>query len=205
MNTKLKEVFSQQYNLKKGAIIKTSRSLSESIFLLKEGFVKESIVESSGAEMAIRILRPEIIFPFTQPNEKDSIQYIYEAYTDVILFGVAKEKFRDLVNSNPELFKDIQLSLLEQVNLLKKRLFYLNTGDALTKVVFILDYLAEVFSGDQENEKIVIPLSQKEIGSFVGLSRESVGMQIKKIVEKGEASFEHNTLTIHKSLSFKRI
>lgn len=185
---RLNQFFSQfkKLHFKKGQIILQPDTTPSGIFYLEKGYVKAYSTSKEGKELTIIIFKPEDIFPYSWALSGIENKYYYETMTVVDLYRAPKEELMQFIKENPENLLTLSNRIVVRMMGLVRRMEYLTFGNAYEKVASILVICAERF-GKREGEEIVIqvPLTHKDIANLLGVTRETVSIEMKKLDKKG--------------------
>ena len=184
---KLKVFFSQRKRLryKKHEIILRANEDPSGVFYLDKGYVRLYTVSVSGQELTLIVFKPQDLFPLMWTFNDRQNNYYLEAVTSVDLLRVERTEFLDFVEKNPDVSHEILKKMLTRLGGLLVRMEYLTFGNAYQKIASILLIFAERFG--EKNGKIItidVPLTHKDVASFVGITRETTSVEIKKLKDK---------------------
>ena len=155
------------------------------VFYLLKGYVRLYALSEAGEELTLIIFLPGDVFPLNFILGNIVNKYYLEALGAVEVKKIPPLDFSDFVHKNPQiLFKIISKVLIRFTGVLE-RMEYLVFGNSYQKVASILFICAQRF-GVKKNDEILIqvPLTHKDIGLIVGLTRETVSIEVKKLERK---------------------
>lgn len=189
----------QPLHFKKGEVIVRAEDPIFGIYFLKRGLVKQYVISKDGDEVTIHIFTSPSFFPMMLILGELENRYFFEAQTNVEVFRAPVDKTLRFVKEDPQVLFDLTKRFAQGLNGLSIRLENLMFEEAYKRVVFLLLYLAEKF-GQKEDGKIIIelPLTHKDIASWINLTRETVSRQIEKLINKGLISHKNHQLIIYK-------
>lgn len=186
----------------KGEMILMQGEVPTDIHIIKSGFVKAYSIDQDGEEHPISFDMSGEVFPIGWAlNLIDSTQYLYKALTDCEVYMVPKEDFAIHIKDNPKIGYEFYEALARWVLGLQARIHALSQKLSRDKIILTLIYLAECFGTDVENSakakkrRIVIPLTHQELSSFVGLTRETMSIELKKLEKLGAISYKNRIYT----------
>lgn len=197
---KLNPFFSQYkpLNYKKGQVILRPEDKIEYIYFIEKGFVKFYYLSPDGKELTFLIYNPGYIFPLLFTFLGNSItRYYFEAYTPVTLRRAPRETFTDLISTNTFLIFSLAQEVVVRWQELLSRMELLKLGNAFQNVAYIVGLCADQF-GTRKGALVTIdlPLAHKDIASMVGLTRETVSLEMKKMEQMGVIEYKRNNITI---------
>lgn len=199
---KISYFFSQfpciQYK-KKETILRAEDS-PQGVYYLAEGYVRMYMLTSDGAELTLNIFKPGNIFPLAWAFEQIPNEYFFETMSECAVFRSPVENFLDFIKSEGSILFELARSLANKLERVHKRIQYLTMGDSSTKVINVFLMLGRRVGEVNKNVLIInIPVTHQDIANLSGLTRETVGIEIKKLRKRGLISMK-NRLYILKDL-----
>lgn len=191
MNTdsfqKLTEFFAKQkqFRYKRREVILRPGDTPSGVFYLRKGFVRLYNISADGEELSLIIFKPEDIFPLMWAINNTPNNHYVEAMTAVELWRCPKDRFVSFLKDNPDAFFNLMQGMLVRFNALLERMEQLVFGNAYQKIASIVYLCCERF-GVEEGSNMVIPLSltHRDIAALIGVTRETVSIEIKKLEKK---------------------
>lgn len=187
----------KKYCYKKNEAILRGGDIPQGVYLINKGYVKDYSISKEGEELTLIIFKPEDIFPITWIfNDKQNLHY-FDAMSPVELWRCPKEDFITFVKANPQILLELTSHIVLRLGGIMQRMEYLAFGNAYEKVASIIAICAERF-GKENNQGIVIPipLTHKDLAMLVGLTRETVSIEVKKIERKGIISYKKHLIVV---------
>lgn len=187
----------------KGDKILRPNEYFDHIYFVKSGYVRIYKVLSTGQEITLSCYNPKkqkfAIFGYT-PLLAD---YHVEAFTNVVLHRAPKSEYEKYIQKNPEMkdyvIQDFKIFFEELI----KQVEWLSIPDAYTRIKAIMHSLAERIGQQSHGDltldnkaNLEIKITHHLIASFTGLSRETVTIQINKLISEGYLARKNNTLVI---------
>lgn len=183
---------------KRGEMLLRGDTPPHGVFYLQKGFVRDFAISKDGEELTLVIFKPGDFFPLQWAINDKTNSHNFEAMTAVELFRAPKEEFLRFLKEEPDvLFTSLQ-EVIVRLSGLMDRMEHLVFGNAYERVASIILILAERF-GHKENGAIVIPMSisHRCIASLVGMTRETVSVEMKKLQKKGLISSRGSFVYVH--------
>lgn len=182
---------------KKKFVILNSGDLSEDIFYVKKGYSKAYAVSPEGEELLVVIFQPGDFFPLISTLEPKKSEYYIEAMTDIEVIRVPRVNFLQFLNAHPNLLTDIIIRLTARFEGALTRMEYLVFGSASQKIASMILILTERFSEIKQNNNVIkVPLTHKDLGSLVGITRETTTLILKNFSNLKLISFQSKHLII---------
>lgn len=173
-------------------------------YTIRRGYVKIYEITADGVEKPILFDRPNDTFPIACVfGHTTKSQYFYEALTDCEVYRIPCEAYRDYMRATPEALYELTSALVQRYADNQIRILALEQLKAQDKVFHTLRFLASRFgapSAANENDwEIKIPLTQQDFANFVGLTRETTGIELKKLERNGVISYSKQEYCINRA------
>lgn len=194
--------FLGQYHTKsfsKGELILVQGEVPPCAYVIKKGVIKTYNLTARGEEKPITYDMAGEIFPvgwiFSKFRES---QFFYDAYTDVELYCVPRSDYTDFLKKDPSVLYDAHLFLISRLLNMQTRVNALEQSKASAKVVNTIHYLCLRYGKDEKQDvvRIHLPLTQQELANFMGLTRETTGIELKKLQRSGVLSYKHQNYIV---------
>lgn len=189
---------------KKGATILHGADEPRGVYFLKKGYVRLYSISPEGEELTLVIFKPQDFFPMIWAiNGSKNLDH-FEAMTPVEVYRVPRAEFMKFVKENPDIFYELVSRILVRMGGLYQRMQHLAFGNAYSKVASILYICAERFGSPRANDVIIqIPLTHKDIANLVGMTRETVSIEMKKLSHKKLISYKGKIITVRDLASLR--
>lgn len=194
--------FLEQYHVKafaKGELILVQGEVPPCAYVIKKGVIKTYNLTARGEEKPITYDVVMESFPvgwiFSKTKES---QFFYDAYTDVELYCVPRNDFCNFLKENSEVLYNSHKFLINRLLNMQTRVNALEQSKASSKVVNTLHYLCLRYGKDvkQNLVRINLPLTQQELANFMGLTRETTGIELKKLQRSGVLSYKRQNYIV---------
>ncbi|HEX8965325.1 MAG TPA: Crp/Fnr family transcriptional regulator [Patescibacteria group bacterium] len=185
---KLTEFYSayRQLSLPAKSILLAPTEKVSDIFFLEKGYVRMYLIEESGIELTLHIYRPGTYLPLMLVLNNKKNSYYFESITDVSFRKAPTEKILEFIKDKPEILYNFTKRLAAGLNgyLIKTEILLLH--DAYKKIVSLLAYLSEHFGEKQEGGiAINMEITHYFISTMLGITRETVSRQMRKLEKQG--------------------
>lgn len=168
------------------------------IYYLKKGLVRQSAISKTGEVLIMHIFRPGSFFQMMWAINHTPNTYLYEAITPVEVFLAPGRAVSEFIKKDPELLYDLTSRLLKGLDGFLKRMEYLVFDSAYFKTAALISYYARNFGAKNKTGIVIdVPLSHREIASWVGIARETVSLHMENLEKKGLISYHGRTLIIN--------
>ncbi len=184
---------------KKGEIILRPFETPQGVFYLKSGYVRLYSVSEDGQELSLIIFKPGDFFPVIWLINNTQNEYYVDSLTSSSLLLVPKDKFLQFIHRDKDILFELTSRALTRLGGLLERMNYLVYGNAGQKLASIILILVERF-GEKKGKEIEIPISMthKDIAALLGVARETVSIELKKLERKGLIEIKNRHLIVKK-------
>lgn len=197
---KLKDFFSgfKEMSFKKGETILKPYDKPYGVFYLTEGYARLYSISKNAQELTLIIFKTEDIFPLRWTITKIPNFYYLETITPVKLYRAPRKDFLKFIKNNNDILFEISSRILLRLDGLLKRMEYAMFGNARSKVASILLICAERFGKRDKAGNIVIqvPLTHHDIARLIGMARETVSIEMKKLQEMSLIKYRGKYLAV---------
>lgn len=175
---------------KKGQVLILNGEQATSVHYLVSGTVKQYDVTYRGDEIVLNRFKPGAFFPMSLALNGGASTHIFEADSDIELrFCPAKDAV-DFLKDNPDVLLDLLSRVYRGTDTLLGRITQLVDGSANTRLSYELILTAKRFGNLGEDGTYTLDISEKDLASHAGLSRETVSREMHKLKELGLAKLE---------------
>ncbi len=195
--------FLNQYRVKsfrKGEIILCEGEVPAACYVIKSGTVKSYNLTLDGQEKPISFDTELEAFPLGWAFKKLKFsQFFYEAFTNCELYVVPADDYVRFLRSHPEVLYDAFEFMLDRYLNFQMRVNALEQSKAVDKVIHTLHFLSVRFGKDVKPNlvKIELPLTQQDLANIMGLTRETTGIELKKLERNGIIRYRRQNYLIY--------
>ena len=184
--------------LKKGTLIIDAEETPEEAFYLKKGYVREYSLSPQGVELTLHIFAPGSYFPMTAIISKTENRYFFETITSVEVFVVPKEDVINFLRKEPDVVLDLSRRLLLGLDKLILRIELLTSGNARSRILSALSFLAKHFGEHKGNSvSLTEVFTHRDLASFAGISRETASRELEKLQKENIIRYRRHKITIN--------
>jgi CRP-like cAMP-binding protein len=170
----------------RGAVIVHAQEPARSIYIVREGGVKESQVTPEGKEVILALHGPDDLFGELALFNGQQAPATATAVTACKVLVVPREEWAQLVEANPQLASGLQEQLARRITDAWRlvRMLSRYTTEARLKSALLL--LAERWGQPRdEGIEIALDLTHRTLADFAGASREKVTRALGLLQQKG--------------------
>lgn len=182
---------------KKGETILRPDDQARSVFYLKKGYARLYSISKNAQELTFIIYKPGDFFPLIPAINNIPVSYYMEALTLLEAYQVPVEDLRKFIKNNSEVLYELTTRILTRLGGVFTRMEYAIFGNAQNKVAAIILLCAERF-GQAEKKGILIqvPLTHQDIANLLGVARETVSIEMKKLQKLGLIDYRGKHLIV---------
>lgn len=184
---------------KRGELILMQDEEPKNLYIIKSGVVRTYDIDSNGEEKTISFDNVKEIFPIGWAFEQiEKTQYFYRAFTDCEVYIVPREEFLKFLKLNPRMGYELYADVAGRFVNLQKRIRALEQSKAPDKIIHTISYLCERFGSRVSGETMIVnlQLTQQELSDFIGLTRETTSIELKKLEQEGLLSYQNKNYQV---------
>ncbi len=189
---------------KKGQVFILSGERSDYLYLLTQGRVKMYDISYRGDEIILHVYKSPGLFPVSHAITQTNNRYIYEADSDTTVRRAPIAEARKFLKSSRLVAFDLLKQLYERVDQLHERETLLMSGSAKGRLLYELLTQCRQFGATKIDGGFQISLSEKDLGAHVGLSRETVSREAKKLERKKLIHVDRKTIFIPSAIRLEQ-
>lgn len=197
--------FLKQYHTRrfqKGEIVLVQGEVPTCAYVIKTGIVKTYNLTAEGDEKPISFDGKDEVMPIGWVFHKlRYAQYYYEAFTDCELYCIPRDEYTTFLKRDPGVAFEMYSDLVSAHINYQMRVNALEQSKASDKVLNTLHFLCLRFGKDvqQDTVRIELPLTQQELANFMGLTRETTGIELKRLQKKGIITYRRQNYVVKTS------
>lgn len=172
----------------KGELILVEGEVPSCAYLIKKGVVKGYSITTEGTEKPIAFDNVGEIFPVGWVFKKLRWSpYYYDAFVDTEVYCIPRDEYIEFLRANPDIMFDVFDYFINRYLYFQMRVNALEQSKAIDKIIHTLHFLALRFGKEvaPNTVQILLPLSQQELANIMGLTRETTGIELGKLVKRG--------------------
>ncbi len=183
----------------KGEIVLFEGEVPACAYVIKKGIIKTYNLTADGQEKPISFDIEMEMFPVGWVFGKQRrTHYFYEAFTDCAVYCVPRDELMTMIKADPDLlFKYFDYFVSRYLNY-QMRVNALEQSKAAEKVIHTIHFLCVRFGHDVRRNvvKIQLPLTQQDLANFMGLTRETTGIELKRLEKRGVLTYNRQSYVV---------
>ncbi len=170
----------------KGHLVFIEGDTGEAIFILKKGLVKLAKRTEDGREHILQFIHPGEVFAEVVLFDNGEYPVTAEVQKDSLIGVIRNKDMEQLIGSHPDIAIAILRIMGKRLRIAQERAVSLALNDVRRRLIFILLEMAAEY-GKKMEEGIVIDfaLTNQELASMIGTSRESANRIISDLKKSG--------------------
>lgn len=187
----------KSFHYRKRETILFTKDIPPGVFYITSGYVRSYLLSKEGKELTVTLLKPFDLFPMHWVINNVLTSHYYESLTEVTLYRGPKQDFLQLLIQNSDVFFYTTRSILMRLNSVSDRMEAAVLGNAHQKVAGIISFLAEQLGTKQEQRVVIrIPFTHKDIASLIGLTRETVSLEMERLEKENVITLQNHLIVI---------
>jgi CRP/FNR family cyclic AMP-dependent transcriptional regulator len=173
---------------------------ARNLYIVCSGYMKLSVDCDRGHKMVIQVMGPGSVLGLSSAFFPGGFDVSAESITNCTLKAVDRSVFREFLNSHPAVQAKALKSLGQTYDLaLEAAARFGGISTAAKRLGKLLLDLGQQVGQNGQGEEVIFPLllTQEELGSMVGLTRETVTRTLTQFRKEGWISFDECWMTIH--------
>lgn len=167
---------------KRGENLYSPGDPANTLYIVSEGKIKIYRLSESGKEQLIRFLRPGD-FTGELALFSDSVHEAYaEAIEDTSVCTITRSEFNELLLKYPSISLKVLSEFSHRLEQSEKQTTRFATERVETRIAL---FLIECMDKDSRSQIVELPMSKKDLASYLGTSPESISRKLTEIEEVG--------------------
>jgi CRP/FNR family transcriptional regulator, cyclic AMP receptor protein len=185
--SEMKQIAAVARSLRKGRgeFVYLSGDRAESVYVLKKGRIKLSVLSASGKEIAIDIIQPGEMFGEFALIDESVRSNMTQALDDVVILVFNKRDFANLLKSQAKLAMNYIRMVGDRRRRMEKKLSDITSKEVPSRICELLHELSANGSPDGEVHQPLIPLTHQDVASLIGASRQTTTSILNDLMRCG--------------------
>lgn len=167
------------------ATVYSEGSPADTVFFIDSGLVKIYKRGADNKEIILQILGAGELFGEHAMGEGTSRSIAAEVLQEGVIYSIPRDIFLGVCERRPELWREISLLLLQRKRELEKKIELLCLRDVEYRILYYMAELARMFGAKANSTEWSIPLSQGELASLIGATRETTSTTLNTLARRG--------------------
>jgi CRP/FNR family transcriptional regulator, cyclic AMP receptor protein len=182
---------------KRGEFVYTPGDPAESIYVLRKGRVKLSVLSESGKEFAIDIFQPGDIFGEFALADEATRSNMAQALDDAQTWVFGKRDFVRLLETRPKLAMNYIRLVGGRRRRMEKKLSDITTKDVAARVCELLHEISTASAASNPAApELLVPLTHQDVASLIGASRQTTTTVLNDLERRGIIELGRGSLRV---------
>ena len=188
---------SRSYNA--GSTILYQGEVPRGAFILTEGVAKSFNISHQGEEQIFNFhIEGDILAPSWVFKKTSGAVHFYEAVTDCKLHLIQRDVLMEYIDSNQHVTKFLLDRYITDYTASLIRVTALEQAKASDKLLYTFYYLSRLYGQPKGvSSEITLKLTHQSIASLVGLTRETVAVELNKLRRKKIINYSNQRYSVH--------
>lgn len=181
----------------RGEVVFGPASTPRSVFLLEKGLVRIYRLSEQGEEVTLGYVLPGEVFGELQVISNRARESFAQSIGPSLVWRIPIPELRRLIDTIPRIALRIAEQMEKRFARIESRLVGLAVRDLRSRICHILLELAEDFGREADSELLIdLPLSQRDLASLVGASRQSVNACLRDLREARRIAYRKRRIVL---------
>jgi CRP/FNR family cyclic AMP-dependent transcriptional regulator len=167
------------------ATVYSEGSPLDSLFFLESGLVKILKRGDDHKEIILQIVSPGELFGEQALGVEAARSMAAEVLQEGVIYIIPRDLFVRVCDDHPELWREISSLLTARKRQLEKKVELLCLRDVEYRILYYMADLAKTFGARSNGSEYSIPLSQGELASLIGATRETTSTTLNALARRG--------------------
>jgi CRP/FNR family transcriptional regulator, cyclic AMP receptor protein len=167
------------------AAVYSEGSPSDCLYFLEAGLVKILKRGDDNKEIILQIVSPGELFGEQSLGDEPARSMAAEVLQEGVIYIIPRDLFARVCSDRPELWREISLLLTARKRQLEKKIELLCLRDVEYRILYYIADLAKTFGARSNGSEYSIPLSQGELASLIGATRETTSTTLNALARRG--------------------
>ena len=169
---------------------------SHTIYFLRKGRIKISVLSDSGQELLLEIVGPGEIFGDVAAIQGTPRTTSAQALEDSLLCEIPQKDFETLLATYPEISSYLLESLTSRLRKAEAQLLSFVSQDVSTRLREALIEFMDFESEDEQSLPIKIKITQQDLANLIGASRQKTSQALKELEDWGIIKLSYGSIFV---------
>jgi len=177
----------------------------QSVYLLEQGLVRIFRLSTQGAEVTLGYVRPGEVFGELQVISGHARESFAQAISPSLVWRIPIPELRRLIDTVPSIALRVAEQMEKRFRRVESRVEGLALRDLRSRVCLMLLELAQDFGREADGEVLIdLSLSQHDLATLVGASRQSVNECLRELSEARQIAYRKRRFALRDPAELRR-
>jgi CRP/FNR family transcriptional regulator len=167
------------------ATVFSEGSPADALYFVESGLVKIHKRGDDNKEIILQIVATGELFGEQALGTEQTRTIAAEVLQEGIIYVVPRDLFVSVCDDRPQLWREISSLLTSRKRQLEKKIELLCLHDVEYRILYYMAELAKTFGAKSNGSEYSIPLSQGELASLIGATRETTSTTLNSLARRG--------------------
>ncbi len=160
-------------------------SPADSVFFLESGLVKLCKRGEEGKEIILQVIPPAELFGEQCLGLEHTRAAAAEVLQESVVYAIPRDVFVRFCDGHPHMWRYVSQMLVQRKRELEQKIELLCMRDVEYRILHYVAELAVSIGSRVEGQEYAIPLSQGELASLIGATRETTSTTLNLLARRG--------------------
>lgn len=181
----------------KGESIYFAGDTVNQVYLITNGRIGQYNISKNGQKTILNVFKKGAFIPLPYVVRQMPTPHFFEALTDSTTKVRSAADTLHFLQSESDVVMEVLERVYDGVDGMYQRMLLMAGGDAKTRVALELTIVAKRFGDGDSDGHITVPVTETELATTAGLSRETVSREIGKLKKAGIVATIQNKLVLY--------
>lgn len=166
------------------------------IYYIEIGGIRQYTIDNRGEEIVVNTYKPGAFIPMFWAFSNEPCKYFFDTTEETSLRKAPIDDVIQFLRTNPDVTFDLLARMYAGLDGVLSRMVHLMSGSAYARLLNELVIQTKRLHSPKTTN-ITLPFKEYQLGSFCGLSRETVSREFKKLKAKKLVSISAAGITVH--------
>lgn len=167
----------------KNALLFGNGDKDDTLYIVNNGRVRIYNLNESGREQTVRILNPGDFMGEVAIFQTESYHSNYaEAISEVSICRIHKKDMDNYLDAYPEIMRRILSDVTKRLQVSEKQTMQVGMEQVESRII---NFLAEYVEDEENHTYVTLPMSKKELASYLGTTPETISRKFSSLEDKG--------------------
>jgi len=178
-----------------GQILVQAHDHPQGVYFISSGGVRQYTIDHRGGEIVVNTFHNPSFFPMSWALNDTQNEYYFETIVDSTLVCAPQAEVLAFIEDNPDVAFDLLHRVYTGLDGLLMRMVHLMSSSAYVRVLYELVIQTKRLK-DTKSHNISLPIKEFELGTYCGLTPETVSREFKKLKQRKLVQVNNNEIII---------
>ncbi|HYO79820.1 MAG TPA: Crp/Fnr family transcriptional regulator [Bryobacteraceae bacterium] len=166
------------------------------VYFLESGLVKIERAVEGNRDILLSVVPAGDLFGEQALTGDEVFSCAARVLESGVAYAIPVDVFHQVCDRRPDMWRLVVQHTLSRLDSLERKIEHLCHSDVRSRLIFYLDELARLNAGQEPGAVNLIHISQNELASLVGATRETTSTTLNTLARQGLISLGHRLVMI---------